>query len=72
MIEHKAPFVLTDEDKQSRLWGKLMEHWQDKLAAFRAANDTDKDTTETAKLRGRIAELKANLELNSERRVIGS
>ncbi len=59
-------FALTAEDKDSRLWHKLMAHWESRLDTLRTQNDGDKDATETAKQRGRIAECKANLALNND------
>lgn len=63
---NKMPFILTKEDKDSKLWHKLMAHWEEKLSALRAQNDGDKAENITANLRGRIAEVKANLSLNNE------
>lgn len=56
-------FVLTKEDRSSALWRKLMRHWEEKLASLRAQNDGDLTDANTLKLRGRIAELKANMAL---------
>lgn len=60
------PFVLSLEEKRSPLWQKLTEHWQGRLDLARIQNDMDKPELETAKQRGRIAELKANLALNGD------
>lgn len=62
----KTPFILTKEDKDSKLWRKLMAHWEDKLSTLRAQNDGDKPESATAALRGRIAECKANLALDKD------
>ena len=61
-----AQFVLTHEDKQSPVWRKLVKHWESRLELLRTQNDGDKDLTDTATLRGRIAECKANLNLAKE------
>lgn len=62
----KQLFVLTTEDKRSALWRKLMAHWEQKIEALHAVNEGDRTELETAKLRGRIAELRAALALNKE------
>lgn len=49
---------LTHVEAQSALWLKLKKHLEERLDVLRAKNDGDLDTTETARLRGRIAALK--------------
>lgn len=66
MSEPKARFVLTQDEKESKLWRKLTAHWQDKLQTLRTQNDGDKPESVTAKLRGQIAECKANLALEND------
>lgn len=50
--------VVSELERQSPLWLKLKSHMEKRIAALRVKNDSDKDTEATAKLRGRIAELK--------------
>lgn len=54
-------FALTNEDKATAAWAKLVRHWEDRLASLRAQNDGDRTAEETAHLRGKIAEVKRNL-----------
>lgn len=61
--QHGEP-LLNEFDKQSALWKKLRKHVEERLAAMRARNDSNKDETETARLRGRIAECKRLLSLD--------
>lgn len=63
MMPPEPPFMLTLEQTRSPLWVALAEHLQKKLAVYRQQNDGDKDETQTASLRGRIAEVKATLAL---------
>ena len=57
---------LTDEERRSALWRKLSAHAESRLQSLRIQNDGDKDAAETAKLRGRIAEVKVFLALGEE------
>ena len=50
--------VLTDGDIHSSLWLKLVKHWEARIDYLRKINESDRPETETAKLRGRIAELR--------------
>ena len=56
--ERKDTAVVTELERQSALWLKLKAHVEKRIASLRARNDNDKNAEETAKLRGRIAELK--------------
>lgn len=61
------PIALTYEQKQSPLWRLLMKHWGDRLDSLRKQNDGDKSDIETARLRGQIAAIKADLALNNDK-----
>lgn len=54
---------LDPHERESPLMQKLVEHWQAQLAAARLANDFDNPGRKTAAIRGRIAQLKANIAL---------
>lgn len=54
---------LTTAETHGALWQKLKDHLEDRLAEHRRKNDGDLDATQTARLRGRIAELKVLLDL---------
>ena len=54
---------LTDAEAHSALWTKLKEHMESRLATHRRKNDGDLDPTQTARMRGRIAELLSLLDL---------
>jgi hypothetical protein len=62
----KPPFVLTKDERDSKLWRKLMKHWEERLTSLRIQNDSDRSETDTALLRGRIAEVKANMALDKD------
>ncbi|HBA35933.1 MAG TPA: hypothetical protein DCZ12_17545 [Gammaproteobacteria bacterium] len=50
---------ISGADRQSPLYAKLIEDIDGKVATLRASNDRDHDEISTARIRGRIAELKA-------------
>lgn len=52
-------FKLTKQEINSAVWIRLMEYFEDRLTQLRAENDADRNEIDTAKHRGRIAELKA-------------
>ena len=58
--------TLTEEEKRSRLWKKLMDHWAEQLASWRTQNDGDKSETTTANIRGRIAQIKSDMLLDKD------
>lgn len=66
MIDRKLPFVLTIEEKRSAFWRKLEDYCEDRLEVLRKENDADRSEIETARLRGRIAELKSLISLGKE------
>lgn len=70
IAEPEPPFVLTAEERQSRLFQMLSNHWKKRLETYRTQNDGDKDEIATANLRGRIAELKAAIALGEPPRLI--
>jgi hypothetical protein len=47
----------------SALWKRLKAHIEEEIRIQRAKNDGDQEVVETAKIRGRIAQLKALLAL---------
>lgn len=61
MIEQ---FRLSESDTRSEVWLRLKSHMEDRLQTLRAQNDGDLDEVKTAKLRGRINELKYLLALD--------
>jgi hypothetical protein len=58
-------FELTESERHSAFWGRLMKHFEDRLSLLRAQNDANKDEMETAMQRGKIAEIKRILELDN-------
>ena len=55
----KPAFQLSEHDKQSPQWVNLLHHLEDRLSDLRKKNDNPGNTeTETAQLRGQIAEVK--------------
>ncbi len=67
MTSPAKQIALTHEEKNSPLWRKLMSHWAGQLDAMRLQNDGALSELETARLRGRIVELKTNLALNNDK-----
>ncbi len=55
--------LLDLNDRQSPTWAKLRKHFEARLQDHRIENDGRKPETETAHLRGRIAEAKYLLDL---------
>ena len=68
MIDER--FQLSKNDKLSALWAKITVHLEDRLAELRAQNDGDLTEAQTAKHRGRIAEVKSLLDLGEDDPVI--
>ena len=62
----KPPMILTIEERRSPLWRKLAEHYESRLESLRNQNDGDRADVDTAKLRGRIAEVKLLLSLGHD------
>lgn len=63
-------FSLSNEERDSKLWARLVEHFESKLMSLRIQNEGDKSEIETANIRGRIAEIKSILSLNNETEVL--
>ena len=62
--------TLTKEERNDPLWLKLKAEYEARLAQLRASNDKDMSETETAKLRGRIAEVRKFIDLGTEKPAI--
>ena len=62
--------ILTNEDRASATWARLRKHLNDRRDALRTKNDQPMSEAETAVLRGRIAEIKALLDLETVRPII--
>lgn len=59
----------TYEELHSSLWVKLTEHYEARLQLLRSKNDNVLPAEETARLRGRIAEVRAILALPQDKTV---
>lgn len=66
MNEPKKPFMLTHEQRNSKLWLDLMDYFEGRLAEKRLLNDAPCAEIDTARRRGAIAELKEIMRLNKE------
>ncbi len=55
---------LTKDDITSPTWLRLRAHYEAELAKLRVKNDAEHDPDQTARLRGRIAEIKNLLTLD--------
>lgn len=53
-------------EKHSPVWAELKKHLVERLAELRASNDEDRPADQTARLRGRIAEIKYILSLEQD------
>lgn len=56
-------FTLNAQEVASPLFQKLLAYWEEQLANAREQNDHDLDPVKTARVRGRIDELKRNIGL---------
>jgi hypothetical protein len=63
-------FFLSDFDKATSLWVRLLSHFEDRLALARIRNDAPLTEAETAVLRGEIKALKALIRLNVTRPIV--
>lgn len=62
--------ILTAAERQGAVWLKIKKYLDDRLAAARRKNDGDLRESQTARLRGRIDELKAMLAFGEDKPVI--
>lgn len=58
--------TLTPEERESKLWRKLTDHWTERLVSLRLQNEGDKDATTTANLRGKISIIKECIALGKD------
>lgn len=65
ITDNKEVSKLTELERNSELWKKLEAVLKQRIDLHRKKNDSDQDDSSTAKLRGRIAELKFLLDLAS-------
>lgn len=64
-LKQEPEFRLEKGDLSSPTWSKLRRHMEAQLDKLRRENDKDADPVRTAKLRGRIAQLKNLLALGN-------
>lgn len=62
--------TLTPGEQQSPVWQKLKAHYEERLHILRAENDAAMPEVRTANQRGRIAEIKALLQLGEPNIVV--
>jgi hypothetical protein len=68
MSERRAPFTLTQEERNTSLWLRLMDHFGARIQALREENDSPANSLErTAAIRGEVAVLRALQKLNTPR-----
>lgn len=63
-------FILSEQDKSTSLWLRLLSHFEDRLALARIRNDAPLSDHETATIRGEIKALKALIRLNVTRPIV--
>jgi len=67
-MDRRAPFALTQEERNTALWLRLMTHFEQRIATLRQTNDSPANTAEdTARIRGEIAALLQLQRLNNPR-----
>lgn len=67
MSEPAQPFKVTLMEQTAPVWGRLKEHYEERLRQARIRNDDSRLTEiETAALRARIAEAKYFLSLDQD------
>lgn len=64
------PFILTHVEKDSPLWNRLMGYLDARLKRLRIENDADRTPEQTARLRGRIDEVKLMMGLNNDQPIV--
>lgn len=62
--------MLTPGDRESPLWQRLKQYYQDRLIRFRLSNDGKMDPSDRDFLRGQIYEVKALLDLEEDEQVV--
>lgn len=62
MVE-KKPFALDHNERTSVMWTKLLRHWVDQLARLHLELEGNQDEIKTAKLRGRIAQIRIDMRM---------
>lgn len=58
--------ILSDAEFKAAVWGKIKAHLTERLEGLRVSNDNELSADRTARLRGRIAELKYLLALEDD------
>jgi hypothetical protein len=54
-MSHPMPFALTDAERASPLWERLMRHFEDSIARIQRENENEQlDVAQTALKRGEI------------------
>lgn len=53
-------------ERETALWAKIRAHYEERLLTLRMQNDGDKSQDETAKIRGRIAEVRLLLNMDKD------
>jgi hypothetical protein len=62
--------LIDTHDRQSAVWLRLRAHYEARLLLLRSSNDGNLSAEQTAKIRGRIAEVKALLALEKDTPVV--
>ena len=57
LMQNDEAFKLTNDERHSAVWKKIKDHISARIAENRRKNDCDLSQEDTAKVRGRIAEL---------------
>ena len=65
-MKQPPSFALTHIERQSPMWGRLMAHFAEQVELLRNQLEGPKSESDTARLRGRIAELRSVMALNDE------
>jgi uncharacterized protein involved in exopolysaccharide biosynthesis len=62
--------LIDSHDRQSAVWKRLKEYYEARLTMLRSQNDANLTADQTARLRGRIVEVKRLLDLDTDKPVV--
>ena len=67
-MDRPLAFMLTEEERLSPLWARLLAHLEQRVANLRIVNESpDRDDRSTQFLRGQIRALRDVISLNTDR-----
>lgn len=64
-VSPEEVLTFSQEDRYAAVWLRVKRYYESRLETLRRQNDADLDDISTARLRGRIMEIKALLDLDT-------